>query len=136
MVDEVGRGGGRVVLVAAPFRFSEINKQRYVANAYLLPDDDAISLHRSYLGVVREFIGREGVAVLGADAIFAAMSDTPPLFRDDGIHFTNEGHRVMAALLAEQIRSGAGLEGTAAPDLLEAARRSLTHPIALQPASG
>jgi lysophospholipase L1-like esterase len=136
MVDEVGRGGGRVVLVAAPFRFSEINKQRYVANAYLLPDDDAVSLHRSYLGVVREFIGREGVTVLGADAIFATMSDTPPLFRDDGIHFTNEGHRVMAALLAEQIRSGAGLEGAAAPDLLEAARRSLTHPIALQPASG
>jgi len=136
MVDEVGRIGGRVVLVAAPFRFSEKNEQRYVANAYLLPDDDAVSLHRSYLDVVREFVGREGVTVLGADAIFVALSDTPPLFRDDGIHFTNEGHRVMAALLAEQIRSGAGLDGTAASELLGAARKSLAHPTPLQPTSG
>jgi lysophospholipase L1-like esterase len=136
IIDEVSRTGGRVVLVAAPYRFSEKNEQRYVANAYLLPDDEAVSLHRSYLDVVREFIGREGVTVLGADAVFSALSDTPSLFRDDGIHFTNEGHRVMAALLAEQILSGAGLEGTAAPELLEAARRSLAQPISLQPTSG
>jgi lysophospholipase L1-like esterase len=136
MLDEVGRSGGRVVLVAAPYRFGEKNEQRHVANAYLLPDDDAVSIHRSYLDVVREFIGRKGATVLGADAVFAALSDTPPLFRDDGIHFTNEGHRVMAALLAEHVRSGAGPEGTAAPELLEAARRSLAHPTRLQPTSG
>ena len=136
MIDEVVRAGGRVVLVAAPFRFTEENRQRYLDNGYLLPDDDVLPLHQSYIDVVREFIGREGVTVLGADAIFAALGDTPVLFRDDGIHFTNDGHRIMGALLTEQIQSGAGVEGAAAPELLEAARRSLARPTPLQPTSG
>jgi lysophospholipase L1-like esterase len=125
MIDELVDSGGRAVLIAAPYRFAEENKQRFVGDAYLLPGDDVVSLHRSYLDVVREFIGRKGVTVLGADAVFASLNDASPLFRDDGIHFTNEGHRVMGALLAEQIRSGAGNDGTAAPALLNAARRAL-----------
>ena len=129
MVDEVVRAGGRVVLIAAPYRFVEKNQQRYVADAYLLPDDDALALHRSYLDVVREFVGMEAVAVLGVDVVFDSLGETPPLLRDDGIHFTNEGHRVMGALLAEQIRTGAGSDGTAAPALLNAARRALADAI-------
>lgn len=136
MIDEVGRAGGRAVLIAAPFRFTDENRQRYLDDGYLLPDDDVLPLHQSYIEIVREFIGREGVTVLGADAVFAALGDTPALFRDDGIHFTNEGHRIMGALLAEQIQSRAGVEGAAAPELLEAARRSLARPTPPQPTSG
>jgi lysophospholipase L1-like esterase len=126
MIDDVVREGGRVVLIAAPYRFVEKNQRRYVKDAYLLPEDDALAIHRSYLDIVREFSGQEGVAILGADAIFDALGETPPLLRDDGIHFTNEGQRVMGALIAEQTRSGTGDDGTAAPALLDAARRALT----------
>ncbi len=129
IIDEVQRAGGRVVLIAAPYRFSAENKRRYVTDAYLLPDDDVVSLHRSYLDVVREFSGREAVAVLGADLVFSALGDTPPLIRDDGIHFTNKGHRAMGAVLAEQIRSGVGADGSAAPELLHAAQRVLESEI-------
>lgn len=124
MIDDVLRGGGRVVLIAAPYRFPEENKKRYVANASLLPSDDVVSLHQSYRDVVREFIGKDNVSVLAADLVFAELGKTPALLRDDGIHLTNEGHRVMGALLAEQIRSGSGRDGTAAPALLDAARRT------------
>jgi lysophospholipase L1-like esterase len=125
IIDEVVRAGGRVVLVAAPYRFVEKNQQRYVANAYLLPEDDAVAIHRSYLDIVREFRGREGVAILGADVLLDTLGESPQLLRDDGIHFTNIGNRVMGALIAEQVRSGAGNDGTAAPALLNAARRAL-----------
>ncbi len=125
MIDEVVRAGGRVVLIAAPYRFVEKNQRRYVQDAYLLPEDDALAIHRSYLDIVREFSGQEGVAIVGADVIFDTLGEAPPLLRDDGIHFTNEGQRVMGALIAEQIRSGAGSDGTAAPALLNAARRAL-----------
>ncbi len=125
MIDQVVRTGGRVVLIAAPFRFVEKNQQRYLADAYLLPEDDALAIHQSYLDIVREFSGQEGVAILGADVVLDHLGETPRLLRDDGIHFTKEGHFVMGALIAEQIRSGAGNDGTAAPALLNAARRAL-----------
>jgi hypothetical protein len=94
-----------------------------------LPDDDVVSLHQSYLDVVREFIGKNDVSVLAADLVFASPGDTPALLRDDGIHLTNKGHRVMGAVLAEQIRSGAGGDGTAAPALLDSARRTFVKEI-------
>jgi lysophospholipase L1-like esterase len=125
MIDEVALAGGRVVLVAAPYRFAEKNRQQFVSDAYLLPEDDVLAIHRSYLEIVREFSGRGDVSILGADLILEALGDTPQLLRNDGIHFTREGHLVMGALIAEQIRSGAGDDGTAAPALLKAARRTL-----------
>jgi hypothetical protein len=73
MIDDVIRRSGRVVLIAAPYRFPDENKQRYVANALLLPDDDVVSLHQSYLDVVREFIGKNDVSVLAADLVFASL---------------------------------------------------------------
>ena len=129
MIDDVLREGGRVVVIAAPYRFSESNKRRYVANSLLLPGDDVVSLHQSYLDVDREFIGETDVSVLAADLVFASLGDTPALLRDDGIHLTDQGHRVMAAVLAEHIRSGAGRDGTAAPALSAAARRTLAREV-------
>jgi lysophospholipase L1-like esterase len=128
MIDAVVRSNGRVVLIAAPYRFAEKNQRSYLKNAYLLPEDDAVAIHRSYLDIVREFSGEAGVAILGADVIFDTLGETPPLLRDDGIHFTDEGQLAMGALIAEQIRSGAGGDGTAAPALLNAARRALAAP--------
>jgi lysophospholipase L1-like esterase len=125
MIDDVARKGGRVVLVAAPYHFTEKSLQRYVEDAYLLPEDDALAIHRSYLEIVREFSGRDRVSILGADLIFEALGDTPPLLRDDGIHLTRKGHLVMGTLIAEQLRSGAGRDGSAAPALLNAARHTL-----------
>ena len=45
MIDEVVLAGGRVVLIAAPYRFVEKNQRRYVKDAYLLPEDDALAIH-------------------------------------------------------------------------------------------
>ena len=125
IIDEVGAGGGRVILIANPYGFTPEILERYIEDNYLVAGDSAEDLHRAYLDVVREFAGGDGVTVLGADVIFPALGRATPLLRRDGIHFTDAGHRAMGALLAELIRSGRGGDGTAAPALLAAARRAL-----------
>jgi lysophospholipase L1-like esterase len=127
MIEAVSDAGGQTLLITAPYRFAKTNQKRYVKDAYLLPDDDAFEIHQSYLDIVREFEGREDVSILAVDLVFDALGESPPLLRRDGIHFTNSGQAAMAALIAEQIRSGAGSEGTAAPALVEAARRVLAE---------
>jgi lysophospholipase L1-like esterase len=125
MLDAVSEAGGRSTLVAAPHRFTAQSRRRYVEDGYLLEGDDALAIHRAYLDVVRELAGHTAVSVLGADTAFAAFGDSPALLRDDGIHLTEAGHRALAALLAEQLRTREGGDGSAAGSLLDAARRAL-----------
>ena len=132
IVDEVTGRGGKVVLVAAPYRLSREAQGQYIKDNYLVPGDNAESLHREYLSVLREFIGREGVSVLGADEIIDALKDTTPLLRADGIHLTDPGHLVMGTVLAECIRTGEGSDGTAPAALLEAARGALEQKAAAE----
>jgi lysophospholipase L1-like esterase len=126
MVRQVAARDAIAILVLAPHRFTEAGRRRYVEDHYLVAGDDPEALHRAYLDTVREFAGREGVWLLGADAIFARLGEVPALLRADGIHFTETGHQLMAILLEAQIRTaGAGADGSAAPELLQRVR---THP--------
>jgi len=125
MVAQLTARGSRVLLVLAPYRFTEEGRRRYVQDHYLVPGDDPEAIHREYLDVVRGFAGREGVALLGADSLFTGHGETPPLLRQDGIHFTGTGHRVLAALLEEMLRTGAGADGSPALELM---RRTWTPP--------
>ncbi len=131
IIDEVTGRGGEVILIAAPYRFSPGVHEQYVKDKYLVPDDDAESLHREYLDVLREFIGREGVSVLAADEIIETLKGFP-LLRADGIHLTDPGHLMLGTVLAECIRTGEGSDGTAAPALLNAARGALEHEAAMK----
>jgi len=113
--------GGKVILVAAPYHFVPGVEAQYVKDKYLIPGDDVSAIHRSYLDVVRGFRGRDDVAVVEADSVFEALADYPLLMRQDGIHFTDNGHRVMAAILAASIE-GSGVDTA---QLAEAARKAL-----------
>ena len=117
--------GARVVLVAAPWRLSAEARQRLVQTRYILPGEDPEALHRQYLGIVAEFAGEPGVALLAADRLFAALGRDAPLLMRDGIHPTDEGHAVLAAALARLITGGAGADGTLPPSLVEDAGRAL-----------
>lgn len=125
IIDLVRGQGGRVALIAGPYRFSPGVQAQYVKDHYLVDGDDVRKLHRSYLDVVRGFSGRPDVSVIEADAVFRALGGNLPLLRADGIHFTAAGHRAMAALLAEFLRTGAGGDGTVPPALVAAVRKSL-----------
>jgi len=104
--------GGRVILVAGPYHFAPGVEAQYVKDKYLIPGDDVTSIHRSYLDVVRGFKGRNDVTVVEADSVFEALGDYPLLMRQDGIHFTDKGHRVMAAILATAIQSPGAFDET------------------------
>ena len=116
--------GGRVVLVAGPYRFAPGVEAQYVKDKYLVEEDDVVSLHRAYLDVVRGFRERTEVGVLEADSVFDAMGDSAQLLRQDGIHFTDHGHRAMAAILAAFIQSTPPPEDSL---LVDAARRAIAQ---------
>jgi lysophospholipase L1-like esterase len=112
-----------VVLIAGPYHFIPGVEAQYVKDKYLVAGDDVLSIHRAYLDVVRGFAGEDGVTVVEADKVFEALDDYGLLMRQDGIHFTDVGHRVMAAILAEAMASPNGNE---LPSLLAAARKAVS----------
>ena len=126
IVDEVRTVGGRLVLIAAPHRFTSEARLRLVQTGYLHADDDLGALHGRYLDVVRSFAGAPDVAVFSADRLFDDLGRRVPLLHRDGIHLTDDAHRAMAAALALMIREGEGAEGTIPPRLLTAARLAIS----------
>lgn len=121
----VGKQGGRVILIAGPYRFAPGVQAQYVKDHYLVETDDVQSLHREYLDVVRGFAGQGGVSVVEADSLFQALGESTPLLRDDGIHFTAQGHAAMAAILSEYLRPETQGGTPAFPTVLTAARRAV-----------
>ena len=122
IVGLVGRRGGRTILVAGPYHFAPGVEAQYVKDKYLVSGDDVSSIHRAYLDVVRGFKGQDGVAVVEADQVFGQLGDYTLLMRQDGIHFTEAGHRAMAAILAACIEHSSATDTAA---LADAARRAL-----------
>jgi lysophospholipase L1-like esterase len=117
----VRQKGGRVILIAGPYHFVPGVEAQYVKDKYLIPGDDVLSIHRAYLDVVRGFTGQDGVTVVEADKVFEQLGDYGLLMRQDGIHFTDSGHRAMAAILAATVATPSG---AAPPLLVEAARKA------------
>jgi lysophospholipase L1-like esterase len=116
----VRENGGTVMLIAGPYHFVPGVEAQYVKDKYLVPGDDVTSIHRSYLDVVRGFKTQDGVMVVEVDKVFEELGNYPLLMRQDGIHFTDAGHRAMAAILAASIEGSAGTA-----TLTDAARKAL-----------
>jgi lysophospholipase L1-like esterase len=103
IANDVGRRGGRVLFLTAPAHLVPENVNRLRQNGYLLMGDDASSLHRDYQRAVRELGRGDGARVYDAADLFGAVSDPQTLLHRDGIHLTDVGHAVLAAVLSDEI---------------------------------
>ena len=131
IVDEIRAAGAQVILVAAPHRFSGEAEQRLLQTGYILRGERPAVLHEQYLEVVRGFTGQQGVAVLAADKLMAAVTNPTPLLMRDGIHLTDPAHAIMAMALTALVTSGAGADGSVPAPLLEVIEAGL---VAAEPA--
>lgn len=119
LVEEMQAAGVRVILVAAPTNLTREAKQRLLQTGYLIPGDDAVALHRQYLGVLVEVARATEAEILNAVGIFSAQADPTKLMLRDGIHLQDLGHRVMASVLAPVVTTVDG----SVPDTTTLARR-------------
>jgi len=103
IVAELEAGGARVILVAAPSNLTREARARILQTRYLVRGDDPVALHREYLDVVHEVCENTNAHLLDAAALFAAAGDPRQFIMRDGIHLTDEGHQLMASLLAAQL---------------------------------
>jgi lysophospholipase L1-like esterase len=63
----------------------------------------SVDQYREYLEVVHEVCENKNAQLLDAAALFAAAGDPRQFIMRDGIHLTDEGHQLMAALLTAQL---------------------------------
>lgn len=103
MVAELQDNGVRVILVAGPENLTPEARQRLEQSSYLVPGDNAVTLHREYLAALYEVSAATDAEFLNATAAFREQA-VPRLIMRDGIHLTDEGHQKMASLLAEMLR--------------------------------
>jgi lysophospholipase L1-like esterase len=108
LVRDLQRAGVRPVLVAPPSNLTRESRQRLLQTGYLSAGDDAVALHRQYIDALREVADETGAEVLDAARIFAALDRPTDLLLRDGIHLTDLGHRVMAAILAPVLAADPG----------------------------
>ena len=111
IVADLEAGGARVILVAAPSNLTREARARILQTRYLVRGDDPVALHREYLDIVHEVSESTNAQLLDAAASFAAAGDPRQFIMRDGIHLTDEGHQLMAALLAAQLRPVLAGEG-------------------------
>ena len=103
IVAELEAHGARVILIAAPSNLTREARARILQTRYLVRGDDPSALHREYLDVVHEVCKNTNAQLLDAAELFAAAGDPKRFIMRDGIHLTDEGHQLMAALLAVQL---------------------------------
>ena len=69
--------------------------------------EDLVPLHRRYVEIVREVARQKWVVLCDAAAEFEALPQDlvrDELFMADGIHFTDEGNKALAAAILECLR--------------------------------
>jgi len=103
MAETLARRGARALFLTAPAHLVPENVGRLRQDGYLLPGDDAGVLHREYAQAVRELEGVSGARVYDAAELFSAVNDPQILLHRDGIHPTDVGHTVLAAVLGDAI---------------------------------
>jgi lysophospholipase L1-like esterase len=103
LAEAVTRSGARALFLTAPAHLVPENIGRLRQNGYLLSGDDAGTLHREYTQAVRELDQGSGVRIFDAAEIFTAIDDPQILLHRDGIHPTDVGHAVLAAVLGDAI---------------------------------
>ena len=100
IVTALEEAGTAVILVAAPSHLTSEAKGRLVQARYLVRQDDAEALHREYSGYLRQAATGTGAMVLDAASIFRHLDQPRRLILRDGIHLTDDGHTVMAQMIA------------------------------------
>ncbi len=101
MVNQLQAQGAAVFLIAAPSNLTDESRQRIVQTGYLAASDNAIQLHRQYLMSLKEVADNTDAVMLNVSGIFAGLKAPRELIMRDGIHLTDRGHQVLAAVLAE-----------------------------------
>lgn len=93
LVTEAAASGARVLVVALPSGLREEDFPTYLLDLGFTPSArEAIADHASWAAIAREVAEARGAAFLDPSARFVARE----LFSRDGIHPTDEGHRVLA----------------------------------------
>jgi lysophospholipase L1-like esterase len=103
IVEDLEEANIKTTLVAAPSNLTREARNRILQTRYLVRGDDAVVIHRQYLDVVRDVCATTDATLLDAAAAFAAARAPRQLLMRDGIHLTDPGHRLMAALLAAHV---------------------------------
>jgi len=101
IVSDLCARGTVVYLIAAPSNLTGEARQRLVQSGYLRPGDNALELHRRYLLELKEVADTTDATMLNISGLFAGLNAPRLLLMRDGIHLTDRGHQVLAAVLAE-----------------------------------
>ena len=104
IVEDLEEADIKTTLVAAPSNLTQEARSRILQTRYLVRGDDAVALHRQYLDQVRRAADGSEADLVDAAAAFAEAADPRNLLMRDGIHLTDQGHRLMASLLAARLR--------------------------------
>jgi lysophospholipase L1-like esterase len=109
MARDALRAGAHVVLVTAPTDHEAGHEPSYLQARHLRHLSTLVPLHRSYVQATREAAATTGATLCdAAAAIEASGPQRRSYFRRDGIHFSAQGDRFMAALVADcLVRSSA-----------------------------
>lgn len=112
MVTAAVEQGITPMLITAVSSHVEGNEPAYLGERWLNEISELVPLHRAYVEAVREVAASEGVPLCDAAAAFDALPTTEKsgLMMADGIHFTEDGDRWLADVLAGCLKQ-AGLLG-------------------------
>jgi lysophospholipase L1-like esterase len=109
IVSALAAAGTRIVLITAPTSYYRFGVPGHVTEEGLARDAaTAVTLHREYNAILRAVAAERRVELLDLEGRFDALDDRElrAIFRDDGIHFTAEGHRRVAREVAEVLGEG------------------------------
>jgi lysophospholipase L1-like esterase len=104
--------GGETLFLTPPAKMTREAEARHIENRYILPGDNLPVLHARYAAEVRRLASAHGARVCDAAEVFDQLAE-PDLLMPDGIHPTDQGHHVLAALLADDV----AVHDMGAPDL-------------------
>lgn len=103
IVDLARKRGARVVLMTAPSNHSPGNVPAAFLEGHLAENDlDLIQRHQEYVEIVRNVGEDKKVEVLDLAKEFNTR-DKSPLFRSDGVHFTEPGRELISELLFRKL---------------------------------
>lgn len=95
-----------ILLITAPTLHYRLGVPDYLVELRFVEDKaSAVSLHKQYNQVVRDFGREEGVPVLDLEAEMERLSDEElkAAFTEDGVHFTAQGKELVGALISDYV---------------------------------
>jgi lysophospholipase L1-like esterase len=101
IVSALSARGATVFLLAAPSHLTPEARRRLLQTGYVVAGDNAVELHRQYLMALKDVADSTAAVMLNISGLFADLNLPGQLIMRDGIHLTDRGHQVLAAVLAE-----------------------------------